>query len=189
MEDIKLPSKSHFGQYQFLFLFYFTLNVRHHTGKELSILLGWQWNKDMWCCFSGVVEKSMDNVLLSCRAENWVHPSTKPGFLWTEDAQVLLLCQIRQLVVLLQAFFKEVNPSSITEFNATAYLQEKLKVTFGFYTLTQKLSSAWKSPQKISVSLSGVRIERGNEKWPFTSETIISLRVTINSWHARRPLR
>ena len=43
----------------------------------------------------------------------------------------------------------------------------------------------WFEAGRISVNLLGPRIERGNEKWPFTSEAIISLHVTIISWQQR----
>ena len=43
----------------------------------------------------------------------------------------------------------------------------------------QMLRLVWNT---IPVNLPGRTIERGNEKWPFTSETIISLHLTISSW-------
>ena len=43
----------------------------------------------------------------------------------------------------------------------------------------QMLRLVW---NKIPVNLLGRTIERGNEKWPFTSEAIISLHITIISW-------
>ena len=43
----------------------------------------------------------------------------------------------------------------------------------------QMLRLVW---NKIPVNLPGRTIERGNEKWPFTSEAIISLHITIISW-------